>query len=107
MVVEELASLLIDIFHWHKLLVKDDLLVHVRRFHTDQPGYVLENAQTEGDVLPEEASLEVQGHFLSVGTFDRDHREGHSTVADVGVKYSFQGGSITNLTLIHRAYSFF
>jgi hypothetical protein len=39
--------------------VKDDLLVHVRRFHTNESGYVFENAQTKGDIFPEKASLEV------------------------------------------------
>jgi hypothetical protein len=103
LVVQELAGLLIDILDWHKFLVEDYLLVDVRGLHVHQLSDIFQDYQAEGDVLPKETGIQIQGDLLAIGAFDGKHGERHAAVADVGVEYSLEGGSVTNLSLVHRA----
>jgi hypothetical protein len=64
---------------------------------------ILEDAQTEGDVFPEETGVKIQSYLLSVSALDWYHGEGDSAVSDVGVKHSLQARGVTDLALVHAA----
>ena len=66
---------------------------------------ILEDAQTEGDIFPEETGVQIQSDLLSVGAFNGHHGERDSAVADVGVKHPLQARGVADLPLIHAAYA--
>lgn len=66
---------------------------------------ILEDAQTEGDIFPEETGVKIQSDLLSVGALDWYHGEWNPAVAYVGVKDSLQARGVTDLALIHAAYA--
>lgn len=100
---QELTSLLINVLDRHKLLMEDDLLVAVGSWHAANATDILQDHQTEGHILPEEASLQVQHNLAGVSRISWHHGEGHTAVAEVGVENALEAGLVSDLSLVHGA----
>eukprot|EP00355_Strombidium_rassoulzadegani_P007241 CAMPEP_0168613606 /NCGR_PEP_ID=MMETSP0449_2-20121227/3538_1 /TAXON_ID=1082188 /ORGANISM="Strombidium rassoulzadegani, Strain ras09" /LENGTH=259 /DNA_ID=CAMNT_0008654245 /DNA_START=163 /DNA_END=943 /DNA_ORIENTATION=- len=106
----ELACSLVNILHWHVSLVENNVSSDVGRLHSHDFTDVLQDHQAVRKVLPEKSCIDIKSNQLLPGrnlaqvlSLDRDHGEGDSTVAYVGVEHGLEVGLVRDLPLVHRA----
>lgn len=99
----QLSGGLVNVFDWHKLLVEQNVPCDGWSFHSHNIANVLENDEPKWKVLPEKPRVEVE-LYLTVTC--RDHGEGYSTVAQVGVENSLEAAVVCDLSVVHLTNSF-